>query len=557
MKNWRYNFISIFIFLFGFIIIGCLLKIQVLNHPYWKALAQGQQKAFLPFETERGEIFFRDGTPLAINQDFYFVYASPKEIKKPEETAQILSLILNLDDKKILEKIKNDNFHQVIKKRLTEKEVSDLKNINLPGIYLGKEKGRYYPYNELASKVIGFVGGEGKGQYGIEGFYEKELKGEEIFQELEKGPFGYLINNLCSELKKGADIILSLDYNIQFIAEKILKETKESLGFEEGEIIVMDPYSGAILALANLPNFNPNDYKSVDLEIFKNSSIQKIFEPGSIFKPITMAAALEEKKITPQTTYFDEGSVKIGGHIIHNYNKKKWGERTMTEVLENSINTGAIFAEQQLGHQLFLKYIEKFGFFEATGVDLEGEIFSQNKELKKGYEANFATASFGQGIGVTSIQIMRAISSIANMGNLVKPYIVEKIIKNGIEKEIKPEIQKEKIISPKTINQLTAMMVSVVENGYGKSAKIPGYYIAGKTGTAQIPWSVLGVQKDGYSPMTIQTFVGFFPAFNPQYVILVKLTNSQSSSAGYSAAPLFKKMAQYIINYKKIPPDYE
>jgi len=555
MKHARINFVLSFIFLFGLIIISRLFYIEVINHQYWKALAQGQQKSFVSLEGERGEIFFQDGTPLALNREFDLVYAVPNEVKKPVETAEILSLILGLDEKVVLEKFKKDSFYEILKKKLTEKEISDLKKANLPGIYLKKEKRRYYPFGELASKVIGFVGGNNVGQYGIEGFYEKTLKGEDSYLEKEKGPFGYL---LTAGPKKGSDIFLTLDYNIQFMVEKLLKETREESIFEKGEVIVMDPRSGKILALANFPNYDPNQYTEVsNLEFFKNSSIQDFFEPGSIFKPITMAAALDQGKITPQTTYVDEGKVQIKGNTIYNWKKKAWGERTMTEVLEKSINTGAVFAEKQLGHDLFLEYIKKFGFFEPTYIDLQGEVFSQNKEFKKGYEINFATASFGQGIEVTSIQLVKALSVIANGGKLVKPQIAEKIRENGITKEIKQEVQGDVVISPNTASQLTAMMVSVVENGFGKSARIPGYYIAGKTGTAQVSWSALGIPQQGYSPMTIQSFIGFFPAFNPQFLILVKLNNTKVPSASYSAAPLFKKVAQYLINYKQIPPDYE
>jgi len=548
MKYWRVNSILFFLFLLGLIIIGRLFDIQILNHQYWKALAQGQQKFFVPLKAERGEIFFNDGTPLAINQKFNLVYAAPNEIKKPEETSQVLSLILHLDEAAVLEKLKRNNFYELIKTKLTEKEISDLKKMNLAGVYLGEETGRFYPFDTLASKVIGFVGKDGKGQYGLEGFYDQILQGEDGFGE----------KNSVSNLKKGSDIILTLDYNIQFAAEKLLKEEKENSNFEKGEIIVINPQSGKILALAVFPNFDPNKYSEVsDLKIFKNSTIQELFEPGSTFKPITMAAALDQGKISPQTTYIDEGKVQIKGQLIYNYQRRAWGKRTMTEVLEKSINSGAIFAEQQLAHEVFLDYINKFGFFEPTGIELEGEIFSQNKEFKKGYEINFATASFGQGIEITSLQLVRAISVIANGGKLIKPQIVEKIKENDIIREVKQEVQREAVISPKTASQLTAMMVSVVENGYGKPAKIPGYYIAGKTGTAQVPWSSLGFQKKGYSPFTIQSFIGFFPAFNPQFLILVKLNNSKMAASSYSSAPLFKKLAQYIISYKQIPPDYE
>jgi cell division protein FtsI/penicillin-binding protein 2 len=321
----------------------------------------------------------------------------------------------------------------------------------------------------------------------------------------------------------------------------------------------MEPNSGKIIALANFPNFNPNEHSTYkNFGIFQNEAIQKLFEPGSVFKPVTMAGALDEEKITPTTTYDDPGEIKIGSYTIFNYDGRTYGKDiTMTQVLEKSINTGAVFAAKQLGNNLFLKYLDDFGFFEKTGVDLVGESFSKNKNLKEGREINFATASFGQGIAITPLQLARAMCVIANGGKLVKPYLVETIKKqDGSEIRTQPAVGRE-IISSKTASALTAMLVSVVENGFGKAAKIPGYYIAGKTGTAQVPWTSLDIDKPGYSEKTIQSFVGFAPAFNPRFLILVKLNNPKAKTAEYSAVPIFQELAKYIIDYWQIPPDYE
>lgn len=558
MKNWRINLILVLVFLLGAAVIGRLFHIQVLNYQKWRAWAQGQQKIFSEVKGERGEIFFQDGAPLATNQRSFFVYAAPNEIENPEGTVKTLSPILALDENIVLEKLKKESFFELIKKKLSEEEVSRLKGINLPGIYLKEEIVRYYPQESLASQVIGFLDVDGQGQYGVEGSYDEILRGKEGVLESEKGPAGFLINDKNSVIENGFDIFLTLDYNIQFKAEKLLEETAESLRFEEGEIIVSDPETGEILALANFPSFNPNKYSEVpDLAVFQNSSIQKIFEPGSVIKPITMASALEEEKITPQTVYVDEGFLKISGYTIYNYDKRTWGKRTMTEVLEKSINTGAVFAERQVGNNVFQDYLEKFGIFEPTGIDLQGEVFSKNKELKKGYEINFATAAFGQGLEMTSLQFVRAFSVIANGGKLVKPYIVEKILEKNKIKETQPEIQNPSVISQKTATQLTAMLISVTENGFAKGARVPGYYIAGKTGTAQIPWGALGINRKGYSDKTIQSFIGFAPALDPQFLILVKLKDPKVPAAASSAVGIFQKLAKYIIDLRRIPPDHQ
>jgi len=569
MKNWRINLILFFIFLFAATIISRLIFLQIINQDYWQALAKGQQKYFAPLPADRGEVFLKDKDnnlySLAINKEWNLVYAVPNEVKNKEETAQALSQILKLDETQldsaspkdfILSKLQEENLYEVIKNKLTDQEVEDIKKLNLAGIYLSKSTGRFYPQETLASQVIGFLSGDGQGQYGIEDYYNDILAGQEGFQEGERSAKGFFLPfaENSSPAKKGENLVLTIDYNIQFLAEKLLKKAKENLEIEEGQIIVMDPNSGKILALANFPTFDPNKYSEVkEIGVFQDGAIQKIYEPGSVFKPITMAGALEEGKITPETTYVDSGSLKVGGYTVYNYDGRTWGKRTMTEVLEKSINTGAVFAERQLGNDLFLEYIKKFGFFELTGVDLEGEIFSENKEFKEGYEINFTTASFGQGIEITPLQLARAFSAIANGGKLVKPYIVENSPinnNNSSEKETQ-------VISSNTASRLTSMLVSAVENGYANRAKITGYFIAGKTGTAQVSWPALGIQKSGYSDKTIQTFIGFAPAFNPKFVILVKLNNPNIKTAEYSAAPIFKDLASYIIDYYQIPPDYK
>lgn len=566
LKLWRVNIIIAFFVFIWAAIVGKLFFIQILHSDFYKALAQGQQKFLSQVQGKRGQIFLKDGEkdiPLAVNRTWSFCYVSPNEIQNKEETAESLSQALSLEKNEILDKINSQNEESlflILKQKLSEEEISNIKKINLPGIYIKEENLRDYPQGFLSSNVVGFLGGEGKGQYGVEGYFDDILTGKEGFVQGEKESTGLLFLNSESFFseKKGSDILLTIDYNVQFTAEKLLKEAKDRLGFKEGEIIIMDPNSGKIITLAQFPTFNPNSYSGEKtMDIFQNAAIQKIFEPGSVFKPITMAAALEEEKITPQTTYTDPGVIKIGGWPIYNYGQRTYpGKITMTEVLEKSINTGAVFAERQLGNTLFLDYINKFSFFDKTGIDLQGEVFSQNKEFKKGYEINFATAAFGQGIEMTPIQLIRAYGAIANGGRLVKPYVVDKIFENGRISQTQSVISSP-VISQRTADQLTTMLVGVIENGFGKAAKVPGYYIAGKTGTAQVSWASLGFDKKGYSNETIQTFIGFAPAFNPRFVILIKLDNPNTKTAEYSAVPIFHELAKYIIDLWQIPPDYE
>ena len=553
MKNWRVNLVLVFIVLFGAALISRLAFIQIINSDLNKALAQGQQKIFNIVKGERGNIFFNKGEILATNIKGIYVFISPAEIEEKARTIKELSAILNVDEQKILEKVQKDTLFEKIENSITEEQRILINELGIKGIYCREALFRNYPQKDMASQVVGFLGGENFGQYGLEGYYDDILRGKEEIEKKKKGSTASFFSESIDQLGKGSDIVLTIDYNIQFMAEKLLKKAKNDLNIDSGQIIVVDPKTGKILALAHYPNFDPNDYSSVEnFDIFQNGMTQKLFEPGSGFKPITMASAINEEKVSPQTTYVDTGKVKIGKYTIENYNGRVFGEKTMTGVLEKSINTGAVFAEKELGHDLFLKYIDSFGFFELTGIDLEGEVFSENKMFKRGYEINFATASFGQGIEITPIQLVRAYTAITNEGKLVKPYVVDKIIKNNEIIETIPDVSLESVISSKTASQVTAMLVSVIENGYGKDAKIPGYYVAGKTGTAQVS------EGGGYSSdKSWQSFIGFAPALNPRLLILVKLDNPETKTAEYSALPIFKELAKYIINYWEISPDYD
>ena len=565
MKIWRINLIYFLFVFFTLIIITRLVFLQIINGELNRALAKGQQEIFQEISGARGEIFLYDKdalVPVATNKSSQLCYAVPKLIEDDERIAQLLAPILDLEEEEILEAIKDkDRLFSQLKREVSAEKVDEIIKLELKGIGLREEPLRFYPDDSLASDVLGFVNKNGEGQYGIEGYWDDNLTGRGGWQRIEYGPFGRFLEGDTAAMTRGADLILTIDRNIQSQAEGLLGSYTERFDFQGGQIIVLEPLTGRILALADFPSFNPNEYEkyaeSKEIEIFQNKSIQGLYEPGSVFKVVTMAAALNEEKITPETTYVDRGYVVISGEKISNYNEKVWGERTMTEVLERSINTGAVFAESQLNHNIFTDYLQRFGIFEKTNIGLQGEVYSENKEFKKGWEINFATASFGQGIEMNLLQIARAYCAIANKGKLIQPYLVEKIIKNGITEELKRDDSPKQIITPNTASQVTKMLVSVAENGYSKPARVPGYYIAGKTGTSQIPFSVLGMNQSGYSDQTWQTFIGFAPAFEPKFVIAIKLDNPNTKTASESTSLIFKDLAKYILDYYKIPPDRE
>lgn len=554
---------------FGFFAVALLIAgrffyLQAVQYSYFQTKSQNMSEKKETILTNRGEIFMQDKNgelfPLAQNKDWFSLYAVPKEMNEPRKAAEELSAILNIDKETISKKlsVKNDPY-EMIKRKITDEETEKIKNLKYKGIYLEKQYGRYYPNNELSSHLVGFLSikdDKVAGQYGIEEYFNKELSGEEGKAIVSKDVFGNWISIIEKKIffapEPSHDLILTIDPNIQTKAEEELKKLVEERNAQGGTIIVMNPKDGAILAMTSNPNFDPNNYQNVkDIGVFLNPATQSVYEPGSAFKPITFAAALQENVITPDTTYTDYGFIKFGSKIIKNYDNHVYGESTMTKVLEYSINTGAIFAASRLSNEKFFEYVEKFGFNKKTGIELF-ETVGNISNLKTKININYATASFGQGIAVTPIELITAVSAIANNGKMSKPYLVKKMISSegsAVEHRAKDGNQ---IISSKTALTLTTMMKSVIDNGAGAPAKIHGYSIAGKTGTAQIP----DYKKGGYTNEYIHSFVGFAPAIDPKFSILIKLDKPQGArAASITAAPAFKNLAEYILNYYEIPPD--
>ncbi len=555
MNKTRLNILLLFVLFLSAVLVFRLYTLQIKESDHWKAQAERQQKIRSQVEGGRGTIFATgsgdESIPLAINRIWQMVYLSPREIIREEEDkqelARELSLILNMDQDAILSRMDNKNSSfEVLKRRLKDEEVEMIESLEFSGVHLREEDRRFYPQNTLAAHITGFIGGTGVGQYGLEGYYNNLLQGMSGIREgWRRNPGGVIITEDTTQT--GTSLNLTIDYNIQFMAEKILADAVNENSAASGTIIVGDPNTGKIMALANYPTFNPNDYRSSNLSVFKNSATQSLFEPGSIFKPIVMAMGIEEEKVTPNDVYHDKGYEIVSGHRLSNYGRRDWGDVTMTEVMEKSINTGMVYVQQQLDNQVFLDYLEDLGYFQRTGIDLQGEVYSENRIFKQGYDVNFANASFGQGIEVTPIQLLTSFFALANGGDLMQPYLVENL-------NVEPN-QKRRVFSSSTTSKITSMLISTIEEGTARRAKIPGYYLAGKTGTAQIPWSVLGENRRGYSDQTTQSFIGYGP-LNAEFVILVSLSQPDTPTAEVSVVPAFRELAKYIIDYKQIPPDY-
>jgi cell division protein FtsI/penicillin-binding protein 2 len=414
--------------------------------------------------------------------------------------------------------------------------------------------------DDLAAHAIGIVNSTGSGFYGVEGSQDKPLRGITGTMEIEIGPDGRMLPippRILRAPKRGQDLVLTLDLQIQHIVLQELTRALDLYGAEKGSAIVMDPRTGAILATASLPSYNPNQYATTDPKLLADPVVSRLWEPGSILKIITWAAGLDAGIITPEMTVQDAGKIEVGGRVIENADRKAHGEVTMTQALVESLNTVAAYISTALGRERFYNYLRRFGFGDLTGVDLasEGPGMMKYPGVSNWYPSELATNSFGQGIAVTPIQMIAACAAVANNGMLMKPHIVRKLVtvdEHGNDQDVvefKPTTVRQ-AISKEAADDLTEMLVKVVE-GKAAKARVPGYRVAGKTGTAQIPTAFGYHRKD-----TIVSFVGYLPADDPQLIILVKLDRPKSSRwANRTAAPVFGAIAERLVAYLQIPPD--
>jgi cell division protein FtsI/penicillin-binding protein 2 len=444
----------------------------------------------------------------------------------------------------------------------------------VPLVYAGigyqSEYYRYYIDNELACHVLGYTDNEKTeengvltrhGRYGLEGFFDEELAGRQGEVQGERGAGGTLIvlDRQHEEKKNGDDLVMTIDRSMQFQAAGLVKKAVEAYSADSATIIVMEPKTGGILAMASYPGFDPNNYNQVkDGALLNNPAIFDAYEPGSVFKPITMAAAINDGKINPSSVYNDPGQMMVEGwpKPIGNSDfssKGAHGTQNMTQVLEKSLNTGAIYAMRTIGKERFAEYVKAFGFGEKTGIELEGESKGSiaNLTTKKIKEISAATASFGQGLSATPIQVITGFATLANGGKLVKPNIVKEIRKADGDVLTTPITEPRQVISPEAAAMVTSMLIRVVDDGKSyRTLKMPGYYIAGKTGTAQI----YDQRAAAWSNLYNHTFVGYAPADDPKFVILVRVARPRGFEyAESTAVPIARQMNEFILKYWQVP----
>lgn len=553
--------------------IGAAFRLWVLmvaDHASYQALASGQHEIIQTLFPKRGSIYIRDvkgatTVPLATNRRLAFVFADPRRIEDAARTTGLLAELFGYDEEqkeKLRDRLsRKEDPYEPVEHHVSDETLARLKELNLAGISTVDEDSRYYPEAALGGHIAGFFGmnedGTSAGKYGIEGFFNELLAGKPGLVRSERDMAGRLISvgeQAFVPAENGVDIVLTIDQTIQYRVCHALKKAVAEHQADGGSVVVLDPSTGAVLAMCGSPDFDPANYGAVEgLHVYNNPAIFSAYEPGSVFKPITISAAIDAGVVGPDTTYEDTGLIVIDDHPIKNSDGLAHGIQTMTQVLERSLNTGSIFAMRQLGPDRFGEYVHAFGFGEKTGIELKTEVEGDLKAMDTGEEIFAATASYGQGLTVTPLQLAAAFAAIANGGILRRPSIVSEMRYPDGRVETREPQDIRRVVSARAARMTTAMMVSVVENGYGKKSGVRGYYIAGKTGTAQV------AREDGHvgyqEGNTNTTFAGFGPVEDPKFVMVTRLDHPRDSQwAETTATPLFGEIAAFLLDYLEIPP---
>jgi len=556
------------IFILGIFIVGRLFFIQVVNGEYYRDTANSQYVGYSVSSFDRGTIYFKKKDDQIVSaatvKKGYVLAIKPNLLKDAKGAYDKITGVLeniSIDEDDFLARAnkKNDPYERIARK-LTEKEAEKIMELGISGVSVSSDSWRFYPAGNLASRVLGFVGYKNNklaGRYGLERQYENVLSREET-QKTNMNSFAEIFSGIkeivAGESKEG-DIILTIEPEAQGFLEGELNEMVKKYEPEMAGGIIIEPSTGKILAMSVKPDFDPNSYGSAgNLSLFLNPATQNIFEMGSIMKPLTMAAAIDRGAVTAKTTYNDKGYFVFNGSRIENYDGKGRGIIDMQEVLNQSLNTGAVFAMQSLGKEKFQEYMTEFGFGERTGIDLPNEVVGLISNLKSNRDIEYATASFGQGIAVTPIAMASALSALANGGLLMKPYVVEEIkFGNGEGQKFFPE-ERRRVFKEGTSEEISRMLVNVVDDAlFNGKIKLKNYSVAAKTGTAQIHNDEGGgYSKDKY----LHSFFGYAPAFNPKFLTLLFLVKPQGVNYSlYSLAKPFMSITKFMINYYDIPPD--
>lgn len=539
-----------FIFLTLFISVSIrLFYWQIVKGKELSEEASYQYNGSKKISASRGNIYATDGTWLAVMRTNWLLFAEKPKIINPKIIANTLEEILSEDKESLYTKLTRDNVVWIpIKHKITSLQKEEIEKLEIDGLGFEPEETRYYPEGSQSAQLLGFVGknneGIDTGYFGLEGYYDISLTGKSGYQEREKDLKGApLLSQGLSEISSilGTDLYTYIDKRIQLVVEEKLKEAQEKYGAKEGSVIIMDPKSGGILAMASYPSYDPAKYYEFDEGLYKNPAISDTFEPGSVFKVMVMAAGLDAGVVEPDTKCdICDKALKVDKYFIETWDRKYRADSTMTDVIVHSDNVGMSFVAQKLGYDKMYEYLDKFGIGHLTGIDLQGESSVPLREKGTWNIVDLVTSSFGQGVAVTPIQLVRAVGAIANNGYLVTPKVVKS------EKN-----EKTQIISKEAAEKMTQIMIESSKYGESNWTNLKGFSIAGKTGTAQIP-----IAGHYDAERTIASFVGFAPANDPKFVMIVTLKEPQSSQwASETAAPLWYGIAKDLFQVFGIQPE--
>lgn len=548
----KIRFLLMFFLLLYVIIILRLFYLQV-----FKENTPSEYLSTKRIPAARGNIFDRTNQTLATNQIKYKLFAEPKKILDIEIARIKLARALNVDESSIAAKLDKTKDWVAVMSGLSKEQRKAIDALNLSGLGFDEEQTRYYPEGSTAAHLVGFVGknseNENVGYFGIEGFYDQDLGGLPGLMRSDRDLINrpiFLGTQEKIEPENGRDLVLSIDKTVQDIVKKKLKEGIEKYQAKDGCVIIADPDTMEILGLSCLPDFDQEQYYDFNEQYYKNPAISSLYEPGSTFKPFIMAAGIEEGVIKPETIYHEKGPVTIGEYTIKTWNNTYEGDITLTRALEKSSNVAMTYVGERLGNDKLLGYLKRYGLGELTNIDLQGEVTSNLKQQKDWYPIDYATVTFGQGIAVSPIQMIRAFAALINGGNLLEPHVVKKLVNGQLVKEIQPQVIR-RVISKATSDKIKAMLVSTIANGETKYLRPEGYAIGGKTGTAQI---AISGRYD--TSKTLASFIGFSPIKHPQFIGLVIVNEPKTSQWGSeTAAPIFFQIAKELIVYYNIAPE--
>jgi cell division protein FtsI/penicillin-binding protein 2 len=541
------------------VVVAQLVRVQIVDHGFYRDWAEEQQcRSIVMTEPPRGAIRDRNGDLLAGNKVVYAVEAAPPYVLEAEATAAVLGEMLHVPAAHIERLLAGEEDWVQIAPEVSKEAGEQVAELDLPGIAVRPRWARVYPEGRLASHALGFCTLELVGYYGLEGFHDSLLTPEHVEWE---GPVDSSSEQIPWAVtpvempRSGTDLILTLDRTVQAIAEDELARAVHEYQAVGGTVIVMDVRTFGLLALASLPDYEPEryyEYFDQGVLPFEDPAVSQQYEPGSVFKVLTVAAALDAGLVTPGTTYYDHGRIEVGGQVIRNASRTAYGESTVADILIKSLNVGSAWLATQMGADVFYRYVQGFGIGKATGIDLAGEVTGQlwlPADYEHWHDSNLGTNSFGQGLAVTPLQMIVAIATVANDGSRLRPHIVRQRIGPGGEVSSFRPVAEAQVISPQTARQVVDVLVRVVEEEVVE-AGVPGYRVAGKPGTAQIPVPG-GYDREG----TIASFVGFGPIPAPQLVILVRLDRPRVSTwAADTAAPAFGRLTGRLFAVLGVPP---